>query len=112
MLPTTPVAGVSTKSVCIAMKLLKIKDQIINIDLLESVNLSNEAVTIQLAGVPYRFTGEESVVLREWFNRYAFDLNKSRQRAIEQTVEDRYPVELMRQKLPSGGLFRKPFAIK
>ena len=94
------------------MKLLKIRDQIINIDLLQCVTLGSDAITLFLAGKPYRFTGEEAGVLKEWLERYAFDLLNYQAMSIEREIEGRAPIEPLRKPVTAGGLFRTPFALK
>jgi hypothetical protein len=94
------------------MKLLKIRDQFINIDLLQSVNIEQDTVIISLSGERYCFAGEEAVLLKNWFNRYAFDLCKQFSTAIERVQEERPPVEIHQNALPKEGLFRKPFVLK
>lgn len=94
------------------MKLLKIRDQFINIDLLQSVNFDQDSVIICLSGESYRFAGEEAELLRKWFNRYAFDLCKQFTAVMERVPEERPPIESYHQRLPKEGLFRKPFVLK
>lgn len=94
------------------MKLLKINDQIINIDLLTSVNLEEEFVSISVAGEEFEFSGEEAEMLKAWFERYAFDLLNPSSSGFDRALDERPPVEPLRKHLPSGGLFRMPFMLK
>ncbi len=99
------------------MKLLKINNQFINIDLLESVVIEKEVVTISIAGESYLFVGDEADVLKAWFNQYAFDLMGHNSLSVNRMEKDRTekeqpPIKALHSQVRALGLFRKPFVLE
>ncbi len=97
------------------MKLIKIENQFLNIDLLESVEIDADMIAISIAGQRYLFAGDEAAALRAWFERYAFDLMGrqemagARESAQQPTVET---LENLHAQVRALGLFRKPFVLE
>lgn len=94
------------------MKLLKIKDQFINIDLLESVHIESDVVTVNIAGQRYMFADAEAEVLKKWFEQYAFDLMGHHTTSIDRILEDQPSIEALHSQVKALGLFRKPFVLE
>ncbi len=94
------------------MKLLKIRNQFINIDMLESVTIERDVITISIAGEQYLFAGEEATVLMDWFNQYAFDLMNNNAISIDRIAEEQKSIEALHSQIQTLGLFRKPFALE
>ncbi len=94
------------------MKLLKIGDQFINIDLLESVNINGELLTLSIAGDQYLFEGEKAHALRKWFNQYAFDLMKHETLSVDRMTQDKPSIDQLHAQVRALGLFRKPFVLE
>ena len=94
------------------MKLLKIGDQFINIDMLESVNMNGEFLTLSIAGDQYLFAGEEACALRKWFNQYAFDLMKHEALSVDRMTQHEPSIDQLNAQVRALGLFRKPFVLK
>ncbi len=93
------------------MKLIKIENQFLNIDLLESVEIEADMISISIAGQRYLFAGDEAAALRAWFDRYAFDL-MGRAVAAEHTTNEQPSVEHLHAQVRALGLFRKPFVLE
>ena len=103
------------------MKLLKIRNQFINIDLLESVLIEKDVITISIAGNRYIFAGDEATILKEWFDQYAFDLmnhhtisihrTASKQSSIKTPSVETASIEALHSQVRALGLFRKPFVL-
>ena len=109
------------------MKLLKIRNQFINIDLLESVIIETDVITICIAGKRYMFAGDEATLLKAWFEQYAFDLmnhhtisihrGEQEQPAIKPAsivppVIETPSIESLHSQVRALGLFRKPFVLE
>ncbi len=94
------------------MKLLKIRDQFINIDLLESVTINSDVVTVCIAGERYLFAGREAAVLKKWFDQYAFDLMEHQTLALDRRAPDQPSIESLHSRVRARGLFRKPFVLE
>jgi hypothetical protein len=56
------------------MNLLRINDQILNADLIESVSIRGNELTLFVTGRPISFSGAEARVLTQWFLSNARDL--------------------------------------
>ncbi|MFK7845551.1 MAG: hypothetical protein AB8G77_09625 [Rhodothermales bacterium] len=94
------------------MKLLKINNQFINIDLLESVVIEKEVVTISVAGESYLFAGDEADVLKTWFNQYAFDLMGQNALSMNRVEKEQPSIDALHSQVRALGLFRKPFVVE
>ncbi|MEZ4699273.1 MAG: hypothetical protein R2834_03000 [Rhodothermales bacterium] len=57
------------------MNLLRINDQIVNVDLIQSVNIRGNELTLYVTGREMLFRGEEAMVLRHWLLNNARDLS-------------------------------------
>ena len=93
------------------MKLIKIDNQFINIDLIESVRIEGDFVTMNIAGEEYLFAGKEAEALKCWFNQYAFDLMQHQATAAEQLERAEPSIDMLHAQVRSLGLFRKPFVL-
>ncbi len=94
------------------MKLLKIRNQFINIDLLESIVIEGDMLTVNIAGEKYLFAGQEAAVLQEWFDRYAFDLMDHRDVSLNRLSKEEPAIETLHKQVRALGLFRKPFVLE
>lgn len=94
------------------MKLLKIGNQLINIDLLESVNYNADDIKLSIAGEEYSFQGDEAQALKSWFEHYAFDLMGHHSLAVTRTLEGEEPLSVIHDQMRTFGLFRKPFELE
>ena len=94
------------------MKLLKIRNQFINIDLLESVMIEGDMLTLTIAGEKHIFAGQEAVILQQWFNRYAFDLMEHQEISMNRLGKEEPALEALHSQVKALGLFRKPFVLK
>lgn len=94
------------------MKLIKIENQFLNIDLLESVEIEADMIAISIAGQRYLFAGEEAAALHAWFDQYAFDLMGRQAVAAERKVNEQPSIERLHAQVRALGLFRKPFVLE
>ncbi len=94
------------------MKLLKIRNQFINIDLLESVIIEPDVITVSIAGNRYLFAGDEAAALKEWFDQYAFDLINHQAISVERRSKEQPSIETLHSQVRALGLFRKPFVLE
>ncbi|MEM8484926.1 MAG: hypothetical protein AAF564_05225 [Bacteroidota bacterium] len=94
------------------MKLIKIENQFLNIDLLESVEIEADMISISIAGQRYLFAGDEAAALQAWFDQYAFDLMGRRSVAGERAANEQPSVEQLHAQVRALGLFRKPFVLE
>ena len=107
--PTTQPAFLPPKHAS-DMKLLKIKDRFINIDLVQTATLEQDSIVLTLSGESFRFSGGDAKLITNWLNRFALDLNRDRTKTSTQTNAERPPANEWEGRTLQGGLFRKPFA--
>ena len=92
------------------MKLLKIRDRFINIDLLQTAIIGEDSITITISGESFDFSGSDAKMITQWLNRYARDIgNRNHNRRVQSDIENS-PIEEWTRSSSVGGLFRKPFA--
>lgn len=92
------------------MKLLRIRDYFINIDLVQTAKLEDDAIVLTISGQPFRFSGGDATLISNWLSRFALDLNHGRSSQNNaRPVENRANTD-WENAPPRGGLFRKYFA--
>ena len=92
------------------MKLLKIKDRFINIDLVQTAILEQDSIVLTVSGENFRFSGADAILITNWLNRFALDLTRNQNRPKTRTNAERPPMENWENASLRGGLFRKPYA--
>lgn len=92
------------------MKLLKIRDRFINIDLLQTAIIEPDSITVTISGESFNFTGSDAVLIKQWLNRYALDISRSTPQQRIKPGKEQTPIEQWAKSSSTGGLFRKPFA--
>ncbi len=69
------------------MNLLRINDQLLNVDLIQTVKIRGNEITLYLLDLEIHFRGEEAVALQHWLLNNARDLsNQKMSQALEPVV--------------------------
>ena len=92
------------------MKLLKIQDRFINIDLIQTAKLEQDSIVLTISGDSFSFSGADAKLITNWLNRFALDLNRDQKKTTTRTNAERPPLNEWESRSLRGGLFRKPFA--
>lgn len=92
------------------MKLLKIQDRFINIDLIQTATLEPDSIVLTISGEAFRFSGIDAKMIASWLNRFALDLTRDQNRTQKRITAERPPEDDWVNSPLRGNLFRNPFA--
>ena len=92
------------------MKLLKIKDRFINIDLVQSATLEQDSIVLTISGESFRFTDNDAKLITNWLNRFALDLSREHKTSNPRPKTEQATLNDWENRTLKGSLFRKPFA--
>ena len=92
------------------MKLLKIRDSYINIDLVQTVTLEQDSIVLTISGESFHFSGADAKMIANWLNRFALDLTRNQEKTKKRINAERPPMDDWVNNPLRRSLFRKPFA--